>query len=283
MPSNGEARANRVGSGPAGRAGKEATLLLQLSAFHECEARKRRRQYRSSPPSRRTLKIYVGNERKRSWKGFIEDVSGGGARLSFPGEDHPKYALYDAVHLHILSPYLERPLLVPSTVTSRYESVERATYGFAFKKRPAQLIQLPAPLKQIFNRRRDPRVQPSPGQPIRVTFMDLHGERFETNAHDISAGGFSCVLVGDDAAFLAPGDAIDIQLRLPCYMETLRAKAVVSSREQVVGGLRLGAFFQPKAPDDLAHLKTVLAKYVANRRREIARAQRAAGRRSAPA
>lgn len=276
MPRNGKARTDQTGPMKArradtGRGPKETTVLLQLRAYQESEARKRRRHYRTSPPSRRSIKIYVGNERKRSWKGFIEDVTSGGARLSFPGEEHPRYALHESVFVQICSPYLELPLVVPSIVCYRYESVERATYGFEFKKRPGDLIELPAALKQVFNRRRDRRVRPAPGKPIHLTVSASADERFETFVHDISTSGLAFVVTGNDGAFLVPGDPVDVELRLPGSRETFRVKAMLCAREQVLEGLRFGVLFQTGNSSDLAPLKSALAKYVRERRRETAR------------
>jgi c-di-GMP-binding flagellar brake protein YcgR len=249
------------------------TARPQPRAFQDCEARKRRRHYRTSPPSRKSLKAYVGTDRTRCWKGFIEDITSGGARLSFPGEDHPVYALHESVYVQISSPYLERTLVIPSIVSYRYESVERATYGFEFKKRPAELIHLPAPLQPVFNRRRDRRVRPAPEQPIHLTVMTSDGERYETLAQDISTGGLSFVLAAHEGALLAPGDTIEVEIRLPGSRETFRAKAILSSRGQTEGGMRLGASFEA-ASRDLAPLKEALASYVRDRRREIARGRR---------
>jgi len=279
MPRNGKARVDHAGLVRAlradpGKGPKEATVPMQPRAYQESESRKRRRHYRTSPPSRRSIKIYVGNDRTRSWKGFIEDVTSGGVRLSFPGGDHPQYALHETVYVQICSPYLERPLVVPSIVCYRYESTERATYGFEFKKRPADLIELPAPLKQVFNQRRDRRVQPAPEKPIHLIVSASAHERFETLAHDISTNGLSFVVAGDGGAFLVPGNSVDVELRLPDSREAFPVKAILCAREQVAGGVRVGASFQVGDSADLASFKNALAIYVRERRREIGRGHR---------
>jgi hypothetical protein len=237
-------------------------------------ARKRRRHYRTCPPSRKSIKIYVGGDPTRSWKGFIEDVSSGGTRLSFPGEDHPQFALHQGVELQICSPYLQRSLVVPSIVSYRYEAEDRATYGFQLKKRPVDLVELPAPLKQVFNRRRDRRVQPAPERPVHAIVTASPDERFEALAYDISTSGISFVLTGSEGAFLVPGDPIDLELRLPGSTDTHRLKAALCARESVPGGLRLGACFQTGRSPQIDSLKTCLSEYVKERRREIARARR---------
>ena len=277
MPGNG--KADPTGAKPAlrgdtGRGPKEATVLLHPRAYRDSEARKRRRHYRTSPPSRSSIKIYVGNERKRCWKGFIEGVTSGGARLSFPGGDRPLYALHESVYVQICSPYLERPLVVPSIVCYRYESLERATYGFEFKKRPGDLIVLPSPLKQVFNQRRDRRVQPNPAKPIHLIVTASPGERFETLAHDISTSGLAFVVACGAGAFLVPGHSVDVDLRLPGYREAFRVKAMLRTREQVAGGVRIGACFPAKDSIDVAPFKNAIAIYVRERRREIGRGLR---------
>jgi len=252
----------------------EATVQLQLRAFRDSEDRKRRRHYRTCPPSRKCLKIHVGKDPKR-WKGFIEDVTSGGTRLSFPAEDHPRYSLHESVHVQISSPYLERSLVVPSIVSYRYESVERATYGFEFTKRPADLVDIPAPLKQVFNQRRERRVRPAPDKPIHLTVTASADERFEALAHDIAAGGLSFILAADDGTLMAAGDAVELEIRLPCQAERFRARGILSSREQAAGGVHFGACFQGGKTESTAGLNAALTKYVRERRREIARDRQA--------
>lgn len=288
MPRNGKACADQGEPMPtfpkdAGIVPKATTPFLQARGSQDSEARKRRRHYRTSPPCRRSIKAYVGTDRTRCWKGFIEDITSGGARLSFPGEDHPRYALHESVYVQICSPYLERTLAIPSIVSYRYESAERATFGFEFKKRPAELIQLPAPLKHVFNRRRERRVQPAPERPIHVTIAATRGERLETLAHDVSRGGLAFVAPVPEAALLAPGDVVDLELRLPGSQDAFRARAILSWREQVAGGVRLGACFLAEASDHPDPLKSALEGYFRERRREIARGRRNAARSSTPA
>ncbi|MGH9362949.1 MAG: PilZ domain-containing protein, partial [Thermoanaerobaculia bacterium] len=114
------------------------------------------------------LAVSVARAGKKPVPGQVQDISIDGVAVLFESRSESVFALGATVHLEMQSRYLNEPLAVECLVCHRVEAARGRVYGLKFS-RPLQLpARLPPPLARLFNRRASFRVQPDPGQLIRV-------------------------------------------------------------------------------------------------------------------
>lgn len=227
-----------------------------------------RKYYRTKLPAPEELVACVVVHGKE-FTGRITDISASGMGLLFDEQSDPGCNTGESISLRLKSPFMKKPLSVPSQVVHIRDGRSGQIYGFGFLDWMGLRSSLPHDLAAVFNQRGDYRVDPDPDQPIDVvvTGIDVYFE-VEAQMRDISSSGMSFRAVSLAECVLRKSRNVTVSFSLPDVPEALSFVARICHRDLAGGHINYGLFFLEDETEGFAEQRETVLEYITARRRE---------------
>ncbi len=198
--------------------------------------------------------------------GDLHDLHVGGTGVSIPAELDPGILEGDVVRLTIAHPVHGWTVTTPACV--EYKLPEGGTqyrFGFEFVNMGNLYAQLDNAIVRYFNRRRGARIFTSLDESFDAK-LRVDGHPMQGRVHDISRVGLSIVLDKSRAERCTPGQAIELEFKLPDDGKTIKGQATVSQHRDLGEHAFLGIDFDIEDKRGFAKHQDRLARYVLERR-----------------
>lgn len=211
--------------------------------------------------------------------GKLVDLTLEGAAVSFPRYDEPALPVGSRCTLIFTAPWLQTPLQVGASATSRADSGELRNYRYQFEfESEEQRRRLSREAERVRDQRTASRVEPSSAEPV-VVRVKLTGQQPSTsgpqaddfevtgNLRDISTGGAAVLVERAAEIVLATTDLVDVSFQLPQGSKTLQLRGWIRHRALRDELMSYGLEFDTHAEDFGQQLDEIV-RYIAQRRGE---------------
>ena len=217
----------------------------------------------------RELDVEVGlRAGEQTFDGEVLDLSIKGVGVLFAQPDAPTLAVGDSVKLDFRSAKVRASVRLASTVRHRQDMNLFRRYGFAFDSLDAAAEQLSELLYPLFNRRRVPRVDPHPDEPLEVTLTTSAGKRIEAPLRHLSARGMAVLVSVGLEASLVEIEEVVVSFQLPRGRGAIELVAWIRSRLLEDDHVIYGMEFDPERSERFAQSEMELVDYVMRRQRQ---------------
>jgi len=229
-----------------------------------------RRKYRVKTSGKEGLAAALILPDETTVPGRIRDLSASGVAVIFEGRRETVLPLREIVRLEFSAQALKEPVEAPCLVRHRAELDEGRLYGLEFVEPEKLLRKLPRALARLFNQRSTYRVQPPPGDMIKVV---IEGKQLLSPIigvlRDVSIHGISIQVPYMIENLLMKVEQVKAVFRLPGISEKLDFSGKIMHRHLIAGGIRYGLYFDPRRTPGFEKKRDALQKYVDERRRDL--------------
>lgn len=209
--------------------------------------------------------------------GKLIDLTVESAAVSFPRYADAALPVGSRSTLIFTAPWLQTPLQVGASATSRADSGELRKYYYQLHfESEEQRRRLSREAGRVRDQRMASRVRPSATEPV-VVRVELTGEHQSSSDNavelkgslkNISVGGAAVLIDREAEAALATTDVIDVSFQLPQGSKLLRLRGWIRHRELQDDLMSYGLEFDRTHAEDFAEQLDEIVRYIAQRRRE---------------
>lgn len=254
----------------------------------------RRSQYRVEPDASTDLRLSLKGPEGTPYEGDLVDVSASGAGARFVLTDCPKLAVGQEIDLVFHSKKFATPVRVAAKVQHRAEEENHRRYGFRFLE-PQQLeAHLPANMRQLFNRRKEVRVEMDQMDHVTVT-LETHDASVqagttgratppddgdapvhigsegvpapvEAKLHNLSTHGARLSLDGQRERDFSATSRLTITIALPDRRHPVTVVGDIRYRALVGRRIHYGIEFNAELTGKFRRQQSAISKFVSRRR-----------------
>lgn len=234
-----------------------------------------RRNYRRDQLSQETFEFVVRDSTGTEFQGEFLDASISGAAARFTLSNEPGLQLGDVVEVCIGALNHERRVETPARVVYVEPGGDQHwRYAFEFTSPGNLYSQMDEFHAQIFNRRKDRRIQIPPEQAIRAK-LKWGQNSLDCKLYDLSIGGMSTVLTDDKAQRLDGIERLRVTIELNHGEAPIEGAATIGHREQLPGRMLFGIQFKLDGENGFRAHQATLDRFISARRVVIERWERA--------
>ena len=235
----------------------------------------KRKQYRGKQTSQDSIEFKVRKSDDVEFEGEFVDASIGGAAARFTLANEPGLSVGDEVEVCITAKNRDRGIETPAKVVYVEPGGDQHwRYAFEFTSIGNLYAQMDEFHAQIFNRRKDRRIQIPPEQAIRAKI--LWGENsMDCKLHDLSIGGMSTLLLDEKAQRLEDIERVRVQIDLHLNGQIIEGPAFLRHRKILPGRVLLGVEFKVEGEGGFRANQAELDRFITARRIVIDRWERA--------
>lgn len=212
--------------------------------------------------------------------GTLIDLTADGAAVGFPRYADAKLPVGSRSTLIFTAPWLQTPLQVGASATSRADSGELRNYRYQLHfESEEQKRRFSREAERVRDQRMASRVSPSATEPVVVRIGFTGEQRSPAHARagaveligslkNISVGGAAVVTESAAEAVLATTDMINVSFQLPQGSRPVHLEGWIRHRELEGDLMSYGLEFDRAHAEDFAEQLDEIVRYIARRRRE---------------